>query len=143
MTYKEFVKSTRICKYCGKEFVPFHPSNQFTCGSAECQYLAHKESNNAWYAGKTLANPKVRLRKSGKTLCRICGRPIVRYQAVHTHADCNVKHEGCMILELVNTLLIGDAVTRQQRWWLHNHGYSLEELRHDIVDDTYRSLIVR
>lgn len=140
MTYKEFVKTTRICKYCGKEFVPFHPSNQFTCGSADCQRLAHLDYCEA--SDKSNERRSWKRRTKGTVSCKICNRPLIRQQELGINASCDVVHEACAILEIINTLLIGDTVCQRQRDWMKNHGYSLSELRKDLLSDEYRNLLV-
>lgn len=140
MTCKEFSELTKTCKYCGKEYLPYHKRVQFTCGSEACQRLAHLDFCKA--SDKSNERRSWKRRTKGTVSCKICNRPLVRQEELGINASCDCVHEGCMILEIVNTLLIGDAICQRQRDWMKNHGYNLAELRKDLLSDEYRNLLV-
>ena len=140
MTCKELSEVKKTCIYCGAEYVPYHKRKQFTCGSSECQRLAHLDYCKA----SDLCNERRswKRRTQGLVYCKICNRPLIRQQELGINASCDRVHEACAILEIINTLLIGDNVCQRQRDWMKNHGYSLAELRKDLLSDEYRNLLV-
>lgn len=139
MTYRDFDEEKKLCRYCGKEFVPYHKNRQFTCGSAECVRAAAREYRQINHSNRKRA---LRIRTHGIALCRICRMPLVRYQEIGINASCDSAHEACAILDLWNSTLLSEPLTQQQRDWMKNHGYSSEELYHDIVSGNIRNLLV-
>lgn len=126
----------KICTICGKEYEPHYSkiNSQKTC-SKECRKALTKQ-----YADEYKERAVVKERHKAymreynmahrKTICMLCGKPIIRdYSTGHTART--RMHDECIYADIAKTLNEGKSLSIAQAQRLYQRGYDLQSFREE------------
>lgn len=122
---------TRTCKICGKVFETEIPNKK--CCSMKCSRINQKQHQRRWEKEHRLEkNELQRKRRAMKEhRCNICGEPIL-----WTKTSRPVRHDECVLNEIVKSINAGNKLTSPQYQQLVARGYDIRSFREE-----YRSVL--
>ena len=126
----------KICVICGKEYEPYagQHSRQKTC-SKECRKVLVKQYADEYKERAVVKERhKAYMRKYNTahrtTICRLCGKPIIRdYSTGHTART--RMHDECIYADIAKTLNEGKPLSIAQAQRLYQRGYDIESFREE------------
>lgn len=123
------------CKVCGKEFTPAarHERVQQIC-SDECRT---KNWCNLAKEPENLKKMRDRQRQKSFTICRICGKQIIRNYDLDRNASTSRLHDECVFEDCRKTILAGKTISHAQQLRLYARGYTIKEFKAEMNEETH------
>lgn len=128
----------RKCIICGKEFTPYPPQKkrQITCGSPECQLIRKQRYVRApEQIIRDNQKLKMKIRHEGRAICRLCGKPIIRNEAINERSSSTRMHDSCVFDDCAKTLKDGKPLSQMQKQRLYVRGYTLPEFYEEVKEN--------
>lgn len=125
------------CIICGKMYEPYHcyGERQLTC-SPECrkEYARqYAKTNPKRYEYLERQKKRIRERRNGHVLCRICGKPV--YRTFEIGEGSPWMHYECVMSDCVKTIKAGGKLSPKQVQRLATRGYSYAEFIEEYKDE--------
>lgn len=76
-----------------------------------------------------------RKQTNGKTICRLCGRPVYRIYSEGSKKP--AMHDECVYDDCIDTLKAGKFLDHKQRSRLYSRGYTIEKFEKEFKDEIY------
>lgn len=138
---------TKNCRICGKQITV--KNNWYClCGNPECkkssqrnqqqQFNEKLKSDPAVYA-EYLAVQKMkrRIRNNGKTICKLCGKPIFRNINVTEHIGGKKMHPQCVVSGVAELIKSGERIDFTWKSRLYAYGYDVTAVREMVETGEY------
>lgn len=135
------------CRVCGKPIVVAN-SRYCLCSNPVCKKASQRKqqaermdiirSDPAQYERLLkMCRTSRRKRHNGKTICKICGKPIYRDLYNPAHNPRNQMHAECVINGAIEIVKAGQNLSRMWKSRLYAYGYDITTFREMVETGEY------